>query len=292
MKNTKVMFNGQVIPAEEAKVGISDPGFLHGASVFTTMLAHKGVVFRFKRHLARLADTVRLLGLHVNATGDELVRGMYDVLEANSLTDARCRITLTPGPPGGRPTTLITADTLPHYPRQWYDNGIGVVVTAFKQVRGDPIFGHKTGCYLPRIMARQEAAAKGVEDALWYTRDNRLAESCFSNVFLVLDGKVFTPPRDTPVLPGVVREVVLEICDGNNNSGSGASGLGFECEAETPLTVKEMLAAEEIFLTNSTMGIRPVVRVEKHLVGDEKPGPITMKLMEAYRELLDSECGS
>jgi branched-subunit amino acid aminotransferase/4-amino-4-deoxychorismate lyase len=276
----KVMFNGQLIPAVEAKVSIDDPGFLHGASVFTTMLAHNGTVFRFERHLARLAETIRVLGLQVQATTGELVRDMYALLHANGLARARCRITLTPGPPGGDPATIITAKPLPEYPPQWYDNGIGVVVTALKQHTGDPIFGYKTGCYLPRILALAEASAKGAQDALWYTTDNRLAESCFSNVFLVLGGKVCTPPRDTPVLPGVVREAVIELC--------AADGL--ECDESTPLTVKEMLRADEIFLTNSTMGIRPVTRVEKHSVGDELPGPITRKLMAAYRNLLDREC--
>ena len=282
MNETKVFLNGEMIPASAAKINIDDPGFLHGASIFTTMLAKNGVVFRFERHLARLADTVRLFGLQLNVTTGELVEGMYNVLDANGLTDARCRITLTPGPPEGAPTTLITAIPLPKYPSEWYDKGISVVITAFKQVSGDPTFGYKTGCYLPRIMARQEAAAKGAKDALWYTADNHLAESCFSNVFLVLGGEVVTPPRDTPVLPGTVREVALELCE----------ELGLVCDAQTPLTVKEMLAAEEMFLTSSTMGIRPVVRAEKHVVGDGKPGPITKKIMAAYQELLDRECSN
>ena len=278
----KVMFNGQLVPAAGARVSVDDPALLHGASVFTTMLAHNGVVFRFERHLARLGETIRVLGLDVQATTGELVRGMYDVLDANGLTRARCRITLTPGPPDGKPTTIITAKPLPEYPPQWYRDGIAVVITALKQHSGDPTFGYKTGCYLPRILARSEAAAKGAEDALWYTTDNHLAESCFSNVFLVRGGKVFTPPRDTPVLPGVVREAVIELCD--------AEQPGLECDESTPLGVKEMLEADEIFLTSSTMGIRPVVGVEKHVVGDGKPGAVTRKLMSAYQELLQREC--
>ncbi|MCD4824296.1 MAG: aminotransferase class IV [Phycisphaerae bacterium] len=276
----QVYFNGKIIPADEAKISIADPGFLHGASVFTTMLAHNGVVFGFPRHLERLADTVRLLGLNVQATTGELVEAAYAVLDANGLSEARLRITLTPGPPDGPATTLITAVALPDYPAQWYEKGIAVVVASLKQEAGDPIFGTKTGCYLPRVLARQEAAAKGTEDALWFTADNRLAESCFSNVFLVLDGKVCTPPRDTPVLPGVVREAVLELC----------GKLDIPVCDDGPLTVKEMLAADEIFLTSSCMGIRPVIRVEQHPVGDEMPGPITKKITEAYRQLLDEQC--
>jgi len=276
-----VYLNGSLIPADRAHISVRDAGLLHGASAFTTMLAHNGVVFRLDRHLARLMETVRLLDLRADATAATLTEATYDLLKANGLSQARMRITLTPGPiDSDRPTTLVTAEPLPEYPAEWYEKGISVVVASFKQLAGDPAFGYKTGCYLTRILARREASAKGAEEALWFTGDNHLAEACFCNVFLVLGGKVHTPPRDTPVLPGVVRGAVIELCQ----------ELDIECNADTPLTVREMLDAREIFLTSSTMGIRPVVRVERHAVGDEKPGEITRKITAAYRDLLEREC--
>jgi branched-subunit amino acid aminotransferase/4-amino-4-deoxychorismate lyase len=280
MSDRTVYFNGELVPADQASISIADPAFLHGASTFTTMYARNGVIFRFAKHLERLAETIRFLGMAVEATTGELVEATYRTLDANALTEARCRITLTPGPPDGRPTTLIITDPLPEYPTEWYTRGVGVIVTALKQQTADPTFGHKTGCYLPRMLARREAAAKGCDDALWFTPDGRLAEACFSNVFLVQDGKVFTPPRDTPVLPGVVRDAVIELC----------TQLDIPCDDETPLTVEEMLAAEEMFLSSSCMGIRPVARVERHAYGDETPGPVTRRIIESYRELLDREC--
>jgi len=281
MARSFVHLNGALVPADEATISVSDLGLLHGASAFTTMLAHNGKVFRLERHIARLLATVALLDLRTDATEETLRQGCRELLESNGLSEARMRITLTPGGVHAeKPTTLITAESLPEYPRDWYDRGIDVVVTALKQQTGDPTYGYKTGCYLPRVLARREAAAKGAEEALWFTTDNRLAEACFCNVFLVLEGKVHTPPRDTPVLPGVVREAVIELC----------GSLGIECDAETPLTVHEMLAAEEIFLTSSCSGIRPVIRVERHDVGEGKPGPVTRKIISAYQELLDREC--
>jgi branched-subunit amino acid aminotransferase/4-amino-4-deoxychorismate lyase len=160
-----------------------------------------------------------------------------------------------------------------------YERGIGVVVSSYKQSVGDPTFGNKTGCYFPRILARQEAHRKGGQEALWYTPDKRLAEGCFTNVFLVLDGTVLTPPRDTPVLPGITRAAVLELC----------RQLDIPCQDEQDLYVQQMLAAEEIFLTASTMGIVPVARIERHAVGDERRGPITKRLMDAYNDLLREE---
>jgi len=281
MPGKNVYLNGQIVPATEAMISVSDVGFLHGASTFTTMLAHNGKVFRLDRHLSRLLGTVEFLSMATDATMAGLADAVEQLLEANELSRARLRITLSPGSiHGGGATTVVTAEPLPQYPAEWYEKGITVVISSFRQLAGDPTFGHKTGCYLPRIMGRSEAAAKGAEEALWFTPENILAEACFNNVFLVLDDVVHTPSVDTPVLSGIVREAVFELCD----------ELGIEFDCETVLTVKEMLAAKEIFLTGSTTGIRPVARVERHAVGDEKPGPVTLKLMSAYRQLLDREC--
>lgn len=279
-----VYLNGKILPIAAATISVCDAGLLHGASTFTTMLARNGVVFRIDRHLARLIETVQLLNLRTDsdlAAPKSLKASTVELLHANKLTDARIRITLTPGSiHADRPTTLITADALAEYPKQWYENGISVTISSYKQAIGDPTSGHKTGCYFPRIIARQEAAAKGAEEALWFNTANRLAEACFSNVFLVLGGEVYTPPGDTPVLPGIVRQAVIELCD----------DLGLACHDDRELTVREMLDAEEMFITASCSGVRPVVRIEQHSVGDGKPGEITRKIMHAYQELLDREC--
>jgi branched-chain amino acid aminotransferase len=283
-----VYLNGQILPQSQATISIDDAGFLHGASTFTTMRMHNRQVFRLDQHLHRLMETVGLLGIRTDATPESLTKAVAATIEANSLAEARMRITLTPGSvhalPGSdvlpAPTTLVTMEPLADYFSQWASEGIAVIVSSYRQASGDPTFGYKTGCYLPRILARQEAAAKGAQEALWFTADNRLAEACFRNIFLVLDGKVYTPPIDTPVLPGVVRAAVIELLP----------KLGLVVEDQTPLTVQHMLEANEIFLTGSGLGVCPVVRVERHAVGAEKPGPITRKVMAAYEQLLDKEC--
>ena len=206
-------------------------------------------------------------------------------LSCTPYMEARMRITLTPGSvldvgESAKGVTLITTEPQAAYIPQWRREGITVAVAAFKQLAGDPTFGYKTGCYLTRILARQEAAIKGAQEALWFTTDNHLAEACFRNVFLVQEGKVFSPPRDTPVLPGVVREAVIELC----------GQLNIPCEIDTPLTIRDLLGADEVFLTGSGLGVCPVVRVERHAVGDEKPGSVTKKIMAAYEDLLTREC--
>jgi branched-chain amino acid aminotransferase len=281
MPNDNVYLNGKILPARSASVSIYDAGFLLGASTFTTMLARNGCVFRIDRHIQRLRETVALLGLAVEVDADLLAREAHELLRINQLSHARCRITLTPGSTlKDAQTTLITAVPKPDHPPQWYTDGIAVVVSTFKQVTGHPTFGYKTGNYLVRSLAMQEAAAKGAQEALWFTLENQLAEGCTSNVFLALDGVLYTPPRDTPVLPGIVRQAVLELCDAE----------GIEVRDDRPLTVREMLDANEMFMTGSVKGILPVTRIEAHQVGNGTVGPLTRKLMAAYAELLETEC--
>lgn len=286
-----VYLNGAVVPSSQATVSVWDAGFLHGASTFSTMLVRNGRVFRLARHLKRLMDTVALLGLKIEATPEILVNAVDEIIRANGLVppadnqaplEARMRITVTPGDISGQghSVALITTEPQAPYVGQWRQEGITVAVSTFKQLAGDPTFGFKTGCYLPRILAFREAAAKGAQEALWFNTANQLAEACFRNVFLVIDGKLYTPPIDTPVLPGVVRDAVIEL----------SSRLGLECQTEQPLTIHEVLGAQEIFLTGSGLGVCPVVRVERHGVGTEKPGEVTKKIMSAYEELLTSEC--
>jgi branched-subunit amino acid aminotransferase/4-amino-4-deoxychorismate lyase len=280
MERRNVYLNGQIVSISQARVSVQDVGFLYGVSTFTSMLIRGRRVVRFDRHLDRLAEAIEVLGIHVEADESTLRQAVDDLLDANELTDARCRVTLTPGPLGERrPTTLVVVEPLPPASPEHYHRGVGAIITSLHQQVGDPTYGYKTGCYLTRQLARREAAAKGCDDALWFTPDKRLAEGCFSNVFLVSGGVVRTPPRDTPVLPGVVRQAVLELCQ----------TLGIDADDRGDLTVDDLLGADEVFLSSSIRGIRPVRHVERHEINAGKPGPLTSRLARAYRDLLQRD---
>ena len=281
MPNQNVYLNGMIVQADQARVSVYDAGLLHGASSFTTLLARHGRPFRADRHIRRLLSDVEALGLRATAEPRQLEDALGELLQINGLADARCRITLTAGDTRtDSPTTLITAEPLPDYPSRWTEQGIVVAVADQRQLAQNPTFGHKTGCYLPRILALREAAVKGAEEALWYTTDNHLAEACMCNVFLVIGGVLHTPPLETPVLPGIVREAVLELAKAHH----------VDCRDDRPLTVREMLAAEEVFLTGSCSRIRPVVQIERHVVGPGTPGMLTRRFMQLLEDLIDAEC--
>lgn len=274
-----VFLNGQIIPADQAAVAVTDSSFLYGIGLFETMRADNGKVFRLQDHLARLNASARTLSIQNRFTDQQIEEAISRLLQANNLTQARLRLSISNGPiqPDGKPSThiLITAAELVPYPQDYYQKGIRVILTDWRQNPKDPYCGHKTTCYGPRLMALRDAHAKLAAEALWFTTENFLAEGSISNVFLVKDSRLYTPPLDTPVLPGIARKTVLEL----------AEQLHLEC-LQQPLRIDDLLAAQEVFLTNVIMQVLPVVAVEAHTVGDGKVGAITRKLMAAYAKKL------
>ncbi|HOK65598.1 MAG TPA: aminotransferase class IV [Anaerohalosphaeraceae bacterium] len=275
----QVFLNGSLVPASQARIGIDDSSFLYGIGLFETMRAVGGRVFRFSDHWQRLADSAQALSIVNSYSKEEVQDAVGQVLRANQLTDARIRLTLTGGSlraeENRRSTLLITATAFVPYPKEYFEKGVRVVITDYRQNPKDPFIGHKTTCYGPRLAALRVAHEKLAAEALWFTTENRLAEGCISNVFLIRQGKLLTPPLSTPVLPGIARKTVLELAQQEKIATE-----------ERPLDINDLLAAEEVFLTNVVMTILPVVAVEGHTVGEGKPGAVTRHLTQKYEEKL------
>ncbi len=291
-----VFLNGRIVPADQALVSVFDAGFTHAAGLFETLRAYDGKVMRLDDHLDRLIHSAAQLGLQMPASMEaglpsskgDLRRAAYEVLQANRLRDARLRLTITPGsvPRPGQsmehpapPSVLITAGPVQPYPAELYRHGMRVAICPYKQNRFDPLAGHKTLAYLPRLLAMKEAAARKCNEALWFTTDNHLAEGSICNVFIVRDGALSTPPLDTPVLPGVVRKAVIELSRENDIALT-----------EEPILIETLLTASEVFLTGSVLEIMPVTFIERHQVGEGVPGPTTVRLADLYRHLVAKEC--
>jgi branched-subunit amino acid aminotransferase/4-amino-4-deoxychorismate lyase len=208
------------------------------------------------------------------------------LLEMNELAEARCRLTVTTGTlhtdqpsEETHPTVLASAAAQPAYPAEMYTKGMTVMIAPYRQSTRDPIGGHKTINYLPRLLALSAARENSCSEAIWFTTDNRLAEGSISNVFLVTDKTLKTPPLDTPVLPGITRAAVLELAQADGQP-----------VAESPLTINDLLDADEVFLTNSVMEVMPVTSVEQKTIRDGRPGKVTSRLAELYRHAVRKEC--
>jgi D-amino acid aminotransferase len=281
----KVFLNDKLVDISRACISVTDSGFLYGAGLFETMRIYSGVVFALADHLDRLFFSARSLLINNPYDRKYLTEAIYKVLRANKLTDARLRLTLTGGPMSEsdeqrKATLLITATQLQPYPPEYYRKGVMVVLCPFRQNPGEPTYGHKTTSYFSRMLALRWAHEKGAAEALWFTVDNRLAEGCISNVFLVKNSVLYTPPIRTPVLAGVARKTVCQI----------AIDSSIELR-EKDLYIADCLEADEVFLTNVIMQVLPVTAIEKHTVGADKVGPMTRKLQNSYVEIVRRQCG-
>lgn len=281
---SKVFLNDELVDAEKAGVSVADSGFLYGAGLFETLRSRNGIVFRVEDHLDRLLLSAATLSISHSFDKPYLRKALDQVLEANGLKDARLRLTLTGGPPAEseeqrRPTLLITATEFGPYPSDYYKTGVLVVLCPFRQNPADPMCGHKTTSYYPRLLALNLAHRKRAAEALWFTTDNRLAEGCVSNVVLVKNSVLHTPLAQTPVLPGIARKAVLQLAKEHSIEA-----------IEKDLYIADLLEADEVFLTNVVMEVLPVTNVEQHPVGEGKVGPITQKLREGFVQAVEREC--
>ncbi len=280
-------FNGEFRPHEECMISALNGGWLHGAGLFETMRAENGRVFRLDAHVGRLCRSAERILAPI--TPDDLPSAdvFKELMSRNGLSTARLRLTVSAGSMLGeeeavRATLAVcaTASELGGYPSSFYQRGLQVIICPYRVSPSDPLAGHKTTSYLPRLLGLREARLARCQEALWFTTENRLAEGSISNVFVARDGKLVTPPLDTPVLPGIARSIVLE----------AAARLGIE-HAEAPLLINDLLDADEVLLSNAIMQVMPVTRVERHDIKDGKVGPLAGQLLGAYRDRVRKECG-
>lgn len=279
----KVFLNDELVAIDKACISVTDSGFLYGAGLFETMRSRNGVVFSLRDHLDRLFFSAGILSINIPYDRRYITEAIDRLLLANELTDARLRLTLSNGPmtesEQRKSTLLITAAPLRPYPPEYYRNGVLVVLCPYRQNPTDPTYGHKTTSYFPRMIALSLAHQKRAAEALWFTMDNRLAEGCVSNVFLVKGSVLYTPPIITPILAGVARKTICQI--------ALRDSIEF---VEKDLFIDDVLSAEEIFLTNVIMQVMPITRVEKHTVGNGNVGPMAKELKRKFDELIEQEC--
>ena len=276
-----VYLNGSLIPLSQARVPVMDYGFLYGFSLFETMRAYRGRAFRLDRHLERLARSAGRLGIQDVTPG--LKDAVESTIQANKLTDARIRITVsvgegstTPDPAScRRPTVLIAASEYHPFPEEVYQRGFKAIISSARRNSLSPLSRLKTGNYLESLLARQEARQAGSDEAICLNEKGLVAEASMSNVFLVIAGALATPKEENGILPGVTREAVLEMAT-RLNIGS----------TERDITPEEIFQAQEVFLTNSLMEIMPLTEMVGKSIGGGKPGPVTVKMMGEYKKMV------
>ena len=266
----RVHFNGRLMDFAEARIDPTDRGFTLGDGLFETIAVRGATPARLDAHLARLRDGARVIGLDVPVSDQALADALSEVVEANHMVEGLLRLTLTRGPAPRRlvqvdpaaPSLLITGwpGDLPR------DSTVPEPVTAVISTRTrrnehSPLSRIKTLNFLDSIIAAREAADRGTDDALLLNTRGNLAEATAASLFLVVDGRVVTPPVDDGAMPGVMRADVIR-------------DLG---AAENTLGPTDLAHASEAFLTNSLV-IRPLTAVDGEPIGDGNPGPVTAEV--------------
>ncbi len=289
----QVWLNGRFIERDEAKISVFDAGLQHGVGLFETMLAAGADVFRLDDHLARLAESARLLRLTDSLRTRPLAEAVLAVVERAALPKARIRLTLTGGDLNllqaqriapVDPTILIVAQPATEYPGSFFERGVRVTIADGRLNPLDPDAGHKTLNCWSRLRALQQAAAAGAGEALWFSVTNHVMSGSVSNLFLVKDGSLHTPfargeeekgSMTAPVLPGITRAFIIEAAQ--------SMGIG---TARRMLDINALLDADEVFLTNASWGVLPVVAVEAEAIADAHPGDVTRRLRAAWLEAI------
>jgi len=283
MNDTKVYLNGEFIPLTEAKVSVMDRGFLFGDSIYEVIPAYGGRLFRLQHHLQRLENSLHAIHMENPLSIAEWESLLATLVIQYPGEDQSIYLQVTRGVAPSRdhaipeepvPTTFAITTPFPPIDPQIYEHGISAITLDDIRWRYCNI---KATTLLPNVLLRQEAKERGAMEAI-LVRDGLAMEGAASNLFIVDDGQIITPPKGEHLLPGVTRDLVLEL--------AAEADLAY---CEMPIKAEQLDSADEIWLTSSTREIMPVTHLDDRPINNGKPGKLWQKIFnhfQAYKEEL------
>jgi len=277
-----IYLNNKLVPESKAVVSVFDRGFLYGDGIYETLRAYAGVVFMLDEHIRRLFRSASMISLKVPKTHDEIKKAIYKTIGVNGHKEAYIRISISRGQgPIGldpelclKPTFVIISMAFKEYPEEYYKKGVKVAIVDVRRNFKDSLDPKiKSLNFLNNILAKIEAKNKGTYEGIMLNYKGYLAEGTVTNLFFVNKNKVLcTPAVDVGILDGITRGVILET----------AKELGIKIK-EGYFSRGDVYNAHEIFISNTTMEIMPVTRVDNIIIGAEI-GEITEMLRLAYKK--------
>jgi D-alanine transaminase len=272
-----VYLNGEFLDAERARISPFDRGFLFGDGVYEVIPVYGGRLFRLPHHLQRLEQSLAGIGLSHMKSPAEWSAIFERLVRENGAGDQSVYLQVTRGvaprdhafPPDTAATVFAYAQPL-HYPdpAAIQAGATAVTVPDIRWLRCDI----KAIALLPNVLMRQQALERGAIEAI-LIRDGYVTEGAASNIFVVRAGRLVTPPKGAFILPGITRDLVLEL----------ARAGGIQCD-ELPITVDELKSSDEVWLTSSTREIMPVTRIDGEPVADGRPGALHARAQRLYQE--------
>ncbi len=271
-----VYINGLFWTIDKATVSVLDRGFTYGDGLFETMRSYSGKIFRLECHLDRLLQSARSIFIDLPMTKNEIRAAINASIQINMLSNSIIRITITRGEqdPGinidynAPPTVVIFARPIERISEKIYKNGVGIKLYKNSGIQIQGIPNQIKSCnYLPNILLREKAIEEGCFESILLDHNNNITEGTISNIFIIKNNQLKTPHVNEFVLSGITRQAILDICRENSISFM-----------EDTITEKNMQEADEIFLTNSVIGVLPVSQINHRKLKNTIPGPITKKI--------------
>jgi branched-chain amino acid aminotransferase len=278
-----IYLDGKFLPESEAKVSVFDHGLLYGDGIFEGIRFYNGRVFRLEEHHDRLWDSARSICLEIPMSKLEMTEALLETIRRNDLREGYIRQIVTRGVGNlglnptqcKRPSVIIIATTIALYPKEVCERGLTVVTCATRRTGSAALNpAVKSLNYLNNVMARIEANLAGADEALMLNENGNVAECTADNVFIIKKGQIFTPPISAGALRGITRAVVFDV----------AAELGIKI-TETDVTRHDVFIADECFLTGTAAEVIPVVKADGRTIGTGKPGSITMRIIDRFREM-------
>ena len=282
-----VSIDGHIVADEDAKISVLDHGLLYGDGLFEGIRVRAGRIFRIEQHMARLSLGARVLGLELPFSAERQAQIVADTVRAFGRKEAYVRLLVTrgEGPLGVDPTTctkptvVCIAAEISLFSDEQRALGLAMLTSSYRRPNPDTQdVAVKTLNYLGSALAKQEVRQRGGDEALLLNQSGRVAEAAVANVFVLKGRSLSTPPPIDGCLEGINRGAVMEI----------ARGLGFAVE-ERSLGRRDLLAADEVFLTGSGAGVVGVRSLDGRAIGRGRSGEVTLDLERRHRALAESE---
>jgi branched-chain amino acid aminotransferase len=280
----KIYLNGKLLEKADAKVSVFDHGLLYGDGAFEGIRAYSRVVFRLEEHIDRLFETCHTMLIDIGMTKKEMIAAVVKTLKANGIRDGYVRLVVTRGEGDlgldprkckGSPNIFIIADKITLYPAELYKHGLTIVTVPTVRNHPEAINPQlKSLNYLNNIFAKIEANNAGVPEAILLDGSGYVAECTGDNIFMVKKGTLKTPLQGR--LRGITRDAVMELAEEKCKL----------CVQETFITRHELFNADEVFLTGTAAELIPVVKIDGRVIGTGKPGPVTLKLLKLFHEMI------
>jgi branched-chain amino acid aminotransferase len=279
-----VMIDGAVVAPADAKVSVFDRGFLYGDAVFEVLRTYAGVPFALDEHIARLRRSAERVFIPLPVDDLTLRREVERAVAESGNDESYVRIVVTRGTgplsldpdTASHPLRVVLVENVSPPPREAYEHGVAaVLVHTRRAVDGTSAEGAKVSNYLANLLALREAKARGAHEALIVDSQGHVVEGASSNVFVVLGGRIATPPETAGILAGITRARIL----------AAAVDLGMTV-VERDIPVADLLGADEVFITSSIRELLPVVRVDDRPIASGTPGPVARALHARFRSAL------